>query len=204
MKTVDRVRLGLVQAAALAGAAAALAMGFALALPSSQGAQVLAKVFPLQEVHWSSAEAALTASPADADTAQALSEADAEVAVAPNRLQPYMQRAFIRVRAAHGALTPGALADFAHTYDLAPVDFSTAPWREQFAYNHWPELTTPLRISVMREHVLIWNMRQGDFAALDGRITNGAGRLAYRLTQRNAVAAFWANHTASAGGKDTR
>ena len=182
----------MIQLLALLCAGLSLAMGLALALPQTVPARALAKILPLPEVHWQSAETALIASPSDAATAKALSEANADVAAAPNRLQPYMQRAFIRVRGAHGVLTQDALADFARTYDLAPAEDSVAIWRERFAYNHWPELTTPLRIKVMREHVLIWNGRQGDYAALGGDIHDGAGRLAYRLTQEEADAAFWA------------
>jgi hypothetical protein len=192
MKAIGIIRLTLLQAASLGGGVVAAAMALALMFSNTQAARALAQLLPLPEVHWRSAETALIASASPTDMARALAEADAEVAAAPNRLQPYLQRAFIETRAANGVLTPAALADFAHTYDLSPIDYSVAPWREGFAYDHWRALTTPLRIAVMREHVLIWNDREPDFAALGAGIHDSAGRLAYRLTQQRANADFWA------------
>ncbi len=199
LAVLKTIGLAGVQLVALLGAVAALGLGVSLIAPQSRFAQAAAGAAPLAEVRWQTAERNLMESSPTAVSA-ALAQADAEVAAAPNRLQPYMQRAFIRTRAAGGALSPGALADFAHTYDLSPADFSVAVWRARFAYTHWSELTTDIRIKVMAEHRLAWNLEQADFAALEGDINNGAGRLAYRLTQRNAEADFWAAQKRAKGG----
>ncbi len=180
--------------ATLAGATAALSFGVALTWPASDMARALARVLPLVEVHAQNAEAALMASGSDQATARALRESDQELQIAPGRVQPLLQRSFILARAGHGRLTPEAISVYARSYALSPDDYSVGPWREHFAYNHWQDLTTDLRIRAMREHVWVWNKRQSDYAAMGSDIHNSAGGLAYILTQQEALKDWRANH----------
>ena len=168
-----RLKLGL--CGILAGGS--LLSATAAALTLGGGAELI-DLAPRREANAEALSAQDTPNPAGA-----AAQTRAALAQAPMTASAWARLAYLE-RASSGALTPAALDQLERSYAVAPFGPDITPWRVRFMFEHWTQLTPPLRAQAAAELRTLARHRDGVARDLVASIDNPSGRLAASLTRR--------------------
>lgn len=172
------LKIGLLAAGAGLVTAAALLMAIAVDAPGSGLAGAVARLLPVAEAPAAEAEAALVARRLpDAATATRR-----ELAITPNRTEPWLRLAFVETAQAGGHLNVNAKAALARSYQISRYDLQNGVWRIRFIADHWSDAPVSLRILALDEVEALWFMPQRDaIATLPRTVSDTEARYALGL-----------------------
>lgn len=148
MKPSDNYRVKLGACAALMGVTLATGVAMAIGAGSPTVALPVLADFGVGAEPRADLAAALT----DTPLADALTANRAALDAAPMSAAPWLRIAYLRSRNGEPLDGP-ALDAIERSYTVSPYGPDVTPWRLNFLYEHWAQLTPQIRAEVTAEHL---------------------------------------------------